>query len=215
MGAIEGKTAPAMQAALASGRCPICFLMRADEFEELSRWIGGNVASQNNRRQLDQIGGFCNHHFWLLADHHSAHSGSLVNAYVARKYLEMRLAPAEWLRTSASRCPLCARLASCEATHLQEFAIWLREPKALDEYERAFGLCLPHLLRCEEIIEDRRIYGKMLAAQIASVQRLQMQMEEFSRKFLSTPGAPITTEEWHAWTRVVEKLVGRKNVRHP
>jgi len=215
MAAVEKNAVPTMQAALASGRCPICFLMRAEEFQEICRWVGGNVADENNLRQLDQTGGFCNHHFWLLADLHSAHSGSLLNAHVAGRFLTMRVGPAEWLRTAASRCALCARLASCEATHLQEFAGWLREPNALDEYERAFGLCLPHLLRCQVLIEDKAICEKLFAAQIACIERLQTQMGELARKFSAQHGALITSEEWDAWRRIIEKLVGRKNVRCP
>jgi hypothetical protein len=57
--------------AVQSGRCPVCFLLQQDEFRWLRRWVGGNIADEDNRRRLDKAGGFCNWHFWLLNDLHS------------------------------------------------------------------------------------------------------------------------------------------------
>ena len=39
--------------AVRSGRCPVCFLLRREEFGELSHWVGGGVTEPENRRRLD------------------------------------------------------------------------------------------------------------------------------------------------------------------
>ena len=80
--------APPWKEAVHSGRCPICFLLRRDEFDELSCWVGGDVADQQNRQRLEEAGGFCNSHFWLLNGLHSPQSGSLVNDFIATRLFQ-------------------------------------------------------------------------------------------------------------------------------
>src|ERR1017187_5476077 len=71
--------------AVQSGHCPICFLLQQDEFHRVCRWVGGDIADEGNRRGLDEAGGFCNWHFWLLNEIHSPQSGSGVDDYIAAR----------------------------------------------------------------------------------------------------------------------------------
>ena len=105
----SGEETVAWEQAVRSGRCPICFLLRREAFAELSRWVGGDVADSDNRRRLDEAGGFCNVHFWLLMELHSPQSGALVNGYIMGRVLERLEQPgwqgweaqAAWLQSAA------------------------------------------------------------------------------------------------------------------
>ena len=135
-----------------SGRCPVCFLLRRDKFDELSRWVGGDVADQQNRQRLEQAGGFCNSHFWLLNELHSPQSGARLNDFIATRLVgalrdcadDDRQAQVAWLREAATRCPVCARLRACEATHVRAFVAWLSDSVAWAEYQPNHGACACH-----------------------------------------------------------------------
>ena len=157
-----GAEAVAWRQAVRSGRCPVCFLLRREEFSELSHWVGGDVADPENRRRLDEAGGFCNGHFWLLTELHSPQSGAVVNDYIAAKVLERLHNPgwrgwevqAAWLLGAAEHCPVCARLRAFEGAHVRDLVAWLGDGAAWAEYAGSRGLCLPHLLGLSELNED-------------------------------------------------------------
>jgi hypothetical protein len=206
-----------------SGRCPICFLLKGDEFKELCQWVGGSVADENNRRRLDEAGGFCNYHFWLLCEIHSPQSGSVVNEYIAAKLLDSLRKEsngggqirAQWLRIAAEKCPLCIHLANCEAQHVHAFVTWLEQPPSWGRYENSRGLCLPHLLLCQPLLGNKSLRRRLDHFQAAQFGHLQLEMRELVRKFESGQRWEITPDEWFACKRVVEKLVGRKGAPFP
>ena len=88
-----GNEAALWRGAVRSGRCPVCFLLRREEFGELSHWVGGSVDDTENRRRLDEAGGFCNGYFWLLTELHSPQSGAVMNDYIAGEVLERLRSP--------------------------------------------------------------------------------------------------------------------------
>jgi Family of unknown function (DUF6062) len=218
-----GATGSELTKAIKSGHCPICALLRDDEFQELCRWVGDNVASKDNCQRLDAAGGFCNCHFWRLRKIHSPQSGSLVNDYAAAKYLDLLrnsanvngLAHARWLQKVAEQCPLCVHLEDREATHLRKFADWLNEPPAWREYENSRGLCLPHLVGLQPLIDKPALRNQLTCTQIAQVERLQKEMRDFMRQFENGQRWEISHDEWKAWERVIEKLVGRDGTPFP
>jgi hypothetical protein len=215
-----------MQRAVASGRCPVCFLLRNDEFDELCRWVGGNVADERNRARLDAAGGFCNYHLWKLSELHSPYSASLVNDYAAQKALEALRDPshadrdhlARWFRRAAERCPLCEQMANCEGRHVSKFVDWLRAGSNREQYEKSEGLCVPHLLRTLALLDGDALYEQLAQAGAVQIERLQQQMREYARKFAARQAGGqehIEREELDAWRRAIEKLVGRTNVQWP
>jgi hypothetical protein len=209
--------------AIRSGRCPLCFLLRQDEFDELRRWVGGDVADDQNRRRLDEARGFCNGHFWLLAELHSPQSGSLVNDYVATSLIEWLRHPARqdwpaqaaWLREAASRCPLCARLRACETAHLRALVGWLSDRAAWPHYAESRGLCLPHFLRCQALVQDLSLREQLCQAQAVQIERLQREMRQLARKLAAGQRWEVSRNEWVAWERATEKFVGRRGLAPP
>lgn len=198
----------------------MCFLLRRDEFEELRRWVGGDTADPQNRRQLDEAGGFCNGHFWLLKDLHSPQSGALVNDYIASKLAEALLGRARltwevqaaWLRQTADRCPLCIHLAACEKAHARAFVEWINKDAAWAEYAESRGLCLPHLLLCHTLVEAPALHERLDQAQAVQLQRLQEEMQELLRKLATGRRWEVTRDQWVAWERATEKFVGRRGL---
>jgi len=218
-----GATGSELTKAIKSGHCPICALLRDDEFHELCRWVGDNVADEGNRQRLDTAGGFCNYHFWRLRKIHSPLSGSLVNDFVAAKFLDSLrnsasgngLAHAQWLRNVVKQCPLCAHLQGREVIHLRALANWLNEPPAWQEYENSRGLCLPHLVRLQPLIDKPMLRNQLVCTQIVQVERLRKEMRDFMRQFENGQRWEISHDEWKAWERVIEKLVGREGTPFP
>jgi hypothetical protein len=219
-----GPAAPAkLLEAVRSRHCPICFLLRQDEFDEMCRWVGGNVADEKNRARLDAAGGFCNHQVWLLSELHSPNSGSKVNDHVAAHLLP-RLgvpagsngnAPLDWLRRAAAQCPLCEHLREREAAHLRTFVDSLAQGRSWSEYEPSRGLCLPHWLRAQATVGDESFRRRLAQVQAAQIERLQTEMRACVSKLESGRRWEISRDEWAACARTTEKLVGRKGVLPP
>ncbi len=205
------------------GRCPICALLQADEFQELCQWVGGNVTDKGNRRRLDEAGGFCNYHFWLLREIHSPQSGSRVNDYIVAKFLDLLRKDsngsgqvrAQWLRNAAEKCPLCIYLTRREARHIRAFVGWLEQPSYWRTYENSRGVCLPHLLCCQPLMGDKSLRRRLDDFESVQIERRQKEMRELVRKFESGQRWEISPGEWDAYKRVVEKLVGRKGTANP
>jgi len=206
--------------AVCSGRCPVCFFLRQDEFAELSHWVGGNVADPQNRLRLEEAGGFCNGHFWQLNQFHSPQSGSLVNAFIAARLLQSLRNPAgddgqtqaTWLREAATRCPVCVHLRVREAAHVRNFLGWLADAQAWAKYEASQGLCLPHSLRCLGLVQDLALRDRLSKAQAVQIKRLQNGMGALVQKLAAGRRWDVSRDEWAAWERTTEKLVGRSGV---
>src|ERR1035441_1400494 len=176
--------------AVQSGHCPICFLLQQDEFHRVCRWVGGDIADEGNRRGLDEAGGFCNWHFWLLNEIHSPQSGSVVNDYIAARLVEWLRncawqawqAQAASLRERATRCPLCAHVRACESAHVRSFVGWVSDGLAWSRYVESRGLCLPHLVRCQALVREEPLRERLNGAQIKQMERLQDEMRELVGK---------------------------------
>jgi hypothetical protein len=217
---VPGAEAVAWREAVHSGRCPVCFLLRREEFSELRHWVGGDVANPENRRRLDEAGGFCNGHFWLLTELHSPQSGALVNDYIAAKVLERLRDPgwqgweaqAAWLLGATEHCPVCARLRAFEGAHVRDLVTRLGDGAAWTEYVGSRGLCLPHLLYCLAVAEDKPLRERLVAAQAAQVERLRVEMRGLVRKLEGGQRWEATRDEWAAYERATEKLVGRSGL---
>jgi hypothetical protein len=209
--------------ALDSGHCPVCAALRHDEFEELCRWVGGNVADANNRRALDAAGGFCNHHIWLLGKIHSPHSGSLLNDFLVARLLRAlrdsavagEQAAAEWLGRARAKCPICSRLAAREALHVAAVVEWFAEGDGWPRYTASRGLCVPHFARCLALKADAVFRQRLTNALEQQLQRLQTDMREYVRKFDGGLRRTLTRAEANAWAEAAEKLIGRANVWAP
>ncbi|HRT09127.1 MAG TPA: DUF6062 family protein [Candidatus Paceibacterota bacterium] len=214
--------APTPAEAVRSQGCPICFLLHRDEFEEICRWVGGTVADGQYRLPHEPAAGFCNHHAWLLGEIHSPASGSKLNDLLAAALLA-RLDTAadgvqtiaDWLRNSAAQCPLCEYLGRRESAHLQALLTWLAQPGAWEEYERSTGLCLPHLQRCSPRLAGESLVRRLLHAQAAQIERLQLQMRACATKLASGQRWEISPDEWAAWRRATEKLGGCRGLVWP
>jgi hypothetical protein len=186
----------------------------------LSHWVGGNVDAPQNRQRLEEAGGFCNGHFWQLNQFHSPQSGSLVNAFIAARLLQSLRNPAgndgqaqaTWLRVAAIRCPVCVHLRGREAAHVRTFLAWLADAQAWAEYEVSQGLCLPHSLRCQGLVQDPALRDRLSKVQVVQVERLQNGMRALVQKLAAGQRWEVSRDEWAAWERTTEKLVGRSGV---
>lgn len=74
--------------AFSSGRCPLCHLLRQDEFNILCEWVGecgdSDIISEHSKKLLE-ADGFCNHHFWLFHDMCSAYGSAAIAGRLLEK----------------------------------------------------------------------------------------------------------------------------------
>jgi hypothetical protein len=106
-------------------------------------------------------------------------------------------------------CPVCVCRRESETRHVAELLVQLDDEAHRKQYEQSRGLCLPHLRLALHQAErkDMRIF--LLKAQVAQIQRLQLDLASSKRKRRALPQEQMTPHERTAWMSVVEKFAGK------
>ena len=106
-------------------------------------------------------------------------------------------------------------LRACETAHVQAFVGWLSDRVVWPQYAESRGLCMPHLLRCQALVQDQSLRERLNQAQAAQIERLQREMRALPRKLAAGQRWEVSRDEWVAWERVTEKFVGRRGLFPP
>jgi len=110
---------------------------------------------------------------------------------------------------------LCAHVRTCESTHVRAFVGWLSNSGVWPQYPESRGLCLPHLLRCQAMVQEESLRERLNEAQAAQIERLRREMRGLDRKLAAGQRWEVAHDEWAAWERATEKFVGRRGLIPP
>lgn len=210
--------------AFSEARCPICALLRRNEFDLLCGWVGmsGEKHKKTGERdRLLQAKGFCNYHFWEFG-RMSTRQGS---AGVCMGFIEELI---EVFRQGGKRdrlqrlseyhrglqCPLCADLAVQEAAHIKEIATLLELPENRKKYAEGWGLCIPHFIQTAAGVKDGSLISFLMDTQDKQLERIRTA----AAGLISKTDGPLrweqTADEKNSPVRAIEKLTGRRGLTH-
>lgn len=147
--------------------CPVCTLAERSVHHYLESLSYEQVNDPGIRASLRKAGGFCRRHAWQFLRMGGAVLGAaIIYADILRTVKRelpswaegsSRSSDATGLlgslfgatpaprRTRPARCPACSAEAESEARYLEVIVDHISEPVFRERYERADGLCLPHL----------------------------------------------------------------------
>jgi len=199
-----------------SGRCPICALLRQDEFDYLCEWVGVSdtkYRKTEKRIRLVKLKGFCNYHFWGF-------EGISRNDGSAEMCLELIEQLITFLRTNKSlvsathknhiACPVCSGLKEKQGEYLNTLVLSLGTIENRKKYAEGWGLCYPHLLKILGYVKDSSLREFLLDTELEQLKRVKSNAMELVRK----KDAPLrwerTEDEKVSYFRAIEKLVGRQ-----
>jgi hypothetical protein len=211
-----------------SGRCPICALLRQDEFDGLCHWVGQSDdkdKESEERKRLLASGGFCNYHFWefqgISTHYGSASIGAelierlikvfqthgfedLVGAFKERKeYFKA------WSLEGYTHCLLCRDIKKKEKRYLKELTVILQDDSYKAKYSESYGLCIPHFIKIVDYIEDGSLIKFLFETGLAQMGKIKADAINLIQKRESPLCWEQTEDEKKSWFRAIEKVVGR------
>ena len=214
--------------AFSSGRCPVCAMLRKDEFDSLCHWVGQSddkYKGSENRNKLLTSGGFCNYHFWefqgisthygsasigvelierlikILRDHNYE---NLTDAFKERKE-DFKV----WSLEGDAHCLLCRELKKKEKMYLKELAVILQDDGHKARYSESLGLCIPHFIKIVDYIEDDSLIKFLLETEISQMEKIKANAINLTQKKDPPLCWEQTEDEKKSWFRAIEKIVGR------
>jgi hypothetical protein len=197
-----------------SGRCPICALLRQDEFDYLCHWVGVSDEKYKNseeRKRLLELSGFCNYHFWEYEQVGTKYGSAEICIGLIEKTINN-------LQDQKSRiganCPVCNDLKVNESEHIKELAYLLSSSRNRTKYAEGVGLCIPHLIKTLAYTNDDSLTPFLLETAKKQLERVKMNAVELIRK----KDAPLrweqTDDEKNSYFRAIEKLAGRRGTKY-
>ena len=195
--------------AYSSGRCPICTLLRQDEFDYLCNWVSiSNEKYKNSRMRqgLLKSNGFCNYHFWEFSKISNNYGSAGICVGLIEKIINNLQDQKDFLGV---KCPVCIDLKVNESKYIKELVFSLSSPENKTRYAEGWGLCIPHLSKTMAYTKDASLISYLLETEKLQLERVKMNALELIRK----EGPPLrweqTDDEKKSWFRAIEKLVGR------
>jgi hypothetical protein len=214
--------------AFSSDGCPLCAMLRRDEFDSLCQWVGlsEEIAKDSaQRKQFLTAGGFCNYHFWQFERMNTHYGSAGIAVQLIEKLLQiLRTHKQKYfadaikykgchskiqLNDNNAECPLCCELCEKERVYLKELLAILRQNEYRSRYEKICGLCMPHLMKVINYIDDISFLKFLFKTEIDQLEKVKTDAAGFVGKRYPPLRWEQTDNEKNSWFRAIEKIVGR------
>ena len=214
--------------AFSSGRCPVCAMLRQDEFDSLCHWVGQSAEQYKDseeRIKLLTSGGFCNYHFWELQGINTNYGSAAIGVELLERLIKiLRTHNYEnlidalkerkedfkiWSFEGSTYCPLCRVLRKKEKRYLKELMVILQDDGHKAKYSESCGLCIPHFIKIVDYIENGLLIKFLFETQIAQMEKIKANAINLIQKKEPPLCWEQTEDEKKSWFRAIEKIVGR------
>jgi len=217
--------------------CPICHLLAKRSFAALDSLLYEQVTDPITREQLRNAHGFCNWHAWTLTRILTGQLGVAIiyedllgnqieHLQALRKFIrppsmwerlkglfvQSKALPFLAWRRKKSSCPICSHGSFNEASYLRTLLDFLAELEFARNFERSFGLCLPHLFLAVEQDRDHPNIGILLDLEMKKLKDLRWELKEFIRKHDYRFASEPMGKEGTSWRRAIELFTGKPDV---
>jgi len=209
--------------AFLSGRCPICSLLRQNEFDLLCHWVGVSDEkhrTSNERDKLLKSRGFCNYHFWEFERIGGSYGSAEVGMGIIEEIIDiLQIEERGNLFSSLLGhyrnldCPLCADMGEIEAGYIKELMFLLGFHDNRDKYAAGWGLCFPHLIQIVMQLKDDLIISFLLETAKSKLETVKLNAGEYICKRHPPLSWEQTKDEENSGFRAIEKLVGRRGTK--
>lgn len=212
--------ADALRSALRGGRCPICSVLKTEEFDLLCQWVGWtDPEKQDARTGLKFPAIFCNQHFWKLAEVNTPQGNAAVSRDLlqdAAELLDDHVTFFHGISGALSHlrlaCPLCGVLVRRDGELVPIVCEWLQTASSKELLLDGRGLCLPHTSRCYRNLQDTELKQALLVSLQQQTHQLRQELERYLAKRTPALRPQRTSDEERAPLRGVEKLVGGRRL---
>lgn len=203
-----------------SDGCAICRLLESSVEKYLENLLHEFTMDPVSRREIRDSFGYCGKHTAQLIEvtekTNQRLSASIVAEDLANSFLKhCRKA----LKQAGTRgidslkkdtgCPICSYYTKHEKLYISEFVRGTQKKEFLDKYMENSYICMDHLMKVSRLIKDRSILKKVLEPRIAEIESLDIDLNNFIKKFDHKSGEKITDGEAIGWIRFLN-IINRK-----
>jgi hypothetical protein len=203
-----------------SEECVICKLLGISVLKYLENLLHEFTMDPTSRREIREAFGYCRKHTEQLIDVTKNTNQRLSAAIVAEDLANNFLKHSKKLFRNGIQtytgmfkirksCPICKYYSKHEKMYISEFAKGTAKEEFLEKFEEKPGICIEHLIMISKSVKDRNALKRMLKPQIKEIQEIDLELNNFIKKFDHKSNEKITDNEASAWYR----LFGRINSR--
>jgi len=224
------------------GGCLICHLTLRAVTRYLDSLLYEMVNDLDVRQGIRQARGFCHEHAWQLREVGGGALGvAIIHRDVIGTVLKLlrqgeyrpgqqislgRLqealdvgrpaaATADLVRglEPQQECPACRERSIMEDLYLSALLGHLDDEEIAPALRRSSGLCFPHFRRALQLVRDERTFRRLVDLQLASLDSLVGDLDEFIRKHDYRFQKEGFGDEGDAWLRAIAQVSGSRRAR--
>jgi len=103
-------------------------------------------------------------------------------------------------------CPICKYYSTHEKMYVSEFSKGSAGEEFLEKFVENSGICIEHLFKVSRIIKDPAALRKILEPQMAVIEEIDLELNDFVKKFDHKSSEKITDTEASAWIRLFNRI---------
>lgn len=207
--------------------CFLCDAVITDSENILNSLFGEGDADEEIREEIILAGGLCNWHAWratfilsapdeLAILYHSlveklnSTTSQLIKTLEETR--EPRLFFPRWLARTDGICPVCKWNHTLEKSYLSDLLDFFRDDEFALEFQKSFGLCLPHLQMAADEFPQHSNLSTLLETEQKKFSALQVGLSGFNRKRDSQPARETKDSDRASWRQAIELFVGKRGL---
>jgi len=200
--------------------CVICKLLEISVSKYLENLLHEFTMDPVSRREIREAFGYCRKHTGQLIDvtknTNQRLSASIVVEDLANNFLKHSkrllrsgIQAGTGMFKIRKNCPICKYYSKHEKMYVSEFAKGIVKEGFLEKLEEKPGICIEHLIMVSKSVKDRNALKKMLQPQIQAIEEIDIELNNFIKKFDHKSSEKITDNEASAWHRFFDRINSR------
>ncbi len=190
--------------------CPVCFMIRRSIRYTLSVEFIEELTVPEFREPVRASLGFCKEHseYVRRAARNNLQAMGIAIVYEDLLHIHQEAFNEGRIISASERCPLCSLQQDIESYALQLVADYCDDQEFQQHYERAGGVCLPHL---QEILlmTQGTAHEFLVQSHVGKIQQMTEELDEFIRKHdYRFKDEAMTEGESHSWQYAVRFVTG-------
>jgi len=197
--------------------CAICRLLESSVDKYLDNLLHEFTMDPVSRREIRESFGYCAKHtaqFVNVAEKTNQRlSASIVAEDLANSFLKhsrkaargVTIRGIDTVRKNPS-CPICLYYAKHEKLYISEFVKAVAKEEFINKYRKNPFTCMYHLIEISRLVKDRAMLKDILEPRIEELGSVDLDLNNFIKKFDHRSGEKITDREAVAWIKFFNML---------
>ncbi len=197
--------------------CVICKLLKGTTEKYLENLLHEFTMDPVSRREIRQAYGYCAKHTAQLIEvtkntnqrlSASIVAGDLANYILkqCRSFLKSRIRTGIDVFKKRDSCPICKYYSKHEKMYISEFSKGAAKEEFMEKFIENPGICIEHLIKVSRSIKDLTVLKKLLEQQVEIIGKIDIDLNNFVKKFDHKNNEKITDGEASAWIRLFNRI---------